>query len=146
MIRYWICICIIYRIYIQQVNGRTVTMFRRIRYPMKCLAKYNTPSPTSLKRRLTDQRTSDHHLMTSLLQNWPISDHIVASTKWKNVGVGLAIFRLVPSQYIQAKSFQAKKNHPDDVLHNVLPEIGRENRGKIPQLHPGVIHSFWLLN
>ena len=33
----------------------------------------------------------------------------VASTKWKNIGVGLEISRLVSSQYIQEKSFQAKK-------------------------------------
>jgi len=30
------------------------------------------------------------------------------------------------------KVISSKKNHPDDVLHIFLPEIGRENRGKIP--------------
>ena len=38
----------------------------------------------------------------------------------------------------QGKVISSKKIQPDDILHQFLPETGRKNGGKIPQLHPGV--------
>ena len=40
------------------------------------------------------------------------------------------------------KVILSKKNHPDDILHQFLPETSRKNRRKIPQLHPGVFNCF----
>ena len=46
---------------------------------------------------------------TVILRTGKVMTLKLASTKWKNIGVGLEISRLVSSQYIQEKSFQAKK-------------------------------------
>ena len=44
-----------------------------------------------------------------------------------------------PSVY-PGKVILSKKNHPDGILHQFLPETGRKNRRKIPQLHLGIFN------